>query len=120
MGFDPLSAEGLRKSWRTPANLFRPWVLAPPRRIPGRVPGQHRSSASVTGSRQTGCDLEAKRAGSEYGRDERFSLPIWWNFPEEDFWGTPRRQPPVRVAVQSADESRSELHRPTTYDSFIL
>jgi hypothetical protein len=50
----------------------------------------------------------------------RFSLPIWWNFPEEDFWGTPRRQPPVRVAVQSADESRSELHRPTTYDSFIL
>src|SRR5664279_4805216 len=28
-------------------------------------------------SRHTGCDLEAKRAVNEYGRDARLPLPIW-------------------------------------------
>src|ERR1039458_7875616 len=40
----------------------------------------------VPASRHTGCDLQAKRAVNEYGRDGRFPLLIRPDLPEQDFW----------------------------------
>jgi hypothetical protein len=40
----------------------------------------------VPASRHTGCDLQAKRAVNEYGRDGRLPLLIRPDLPEQDFW----------------------------------